>query len=660
MKTINLISLELTNFRNIEHQKLVFDGNSKIIGENRIGKTNTLEAIVWLLTDKLLNGNTEISAIKPIDDTSKKVTVEAEFDVDGKKHTIKKVYGENWIKRRNTDELYLDGHFCEYHYDGIKQTTLKGFNNLFYTDFGIPVGSYDVEIVRLLTDPLYVGELGDSKDWTKLRTFIISLVGDVQPEEIYEAAPSLTPLKEELEAVSGRSDQLKKKLQMDIDSIKKDLIGYDSQIELLEKTDRPTDEEVNVAKHAINDLDEQITELKASTDNSKLDWYDKLINEKNAALNRMKTEALETVKNKPANAEISKLKAHESELHTELSSLMSKRTTNATNLKDIDNKIENCKLVREKLIHDIKAVDADLTKPIDVCPTCGQPLPQEKLIEAKMNLTKLRETIIANGQENKAKLSQLMVDLENETLDGMQIEKDLKALNDQLDAIAVKIQELQNNDVENNPFDTPEITKLESEIENLYKEKALIRADKEAAESNKRQRIYELTNEKSSFMKVMDDYVYYQRQMALLEEVKVKKSEAGKKLTATEQKMDLLKLYIKTQLDLLNKHVAVVFENIKFDLIRENINGGYDTICKPHIVNSDVLWKSGSKSEKVITGITIADKIKEKLDLPNLPFLFDEGGEISSQTFADRIKTKSQLICVQVQDNIDKPTVVRI
>lgn len=114
---------------------------------------------------------------------------------------------------------------------------------------------------------------------------------------------------------------------------------------------------------------------------------------------------------------------------------------------------------------------------------------------------------------------------------------------------------------------------------------------------------------------------------------------------------------------MLDDNVAKVFGNIKFQLIKENINGGFDPICKPYIYDvskgesTTVSWKSGSKSERVITGIAIAECIKSALDLPNLPYLFDEGGEISSDTFATKFNTQSQLICVKIVDNIMTPIV---
>ena len=98
MKKIQLKKLELTNYRNIPFASYEFDGSSKIIGENRIGKTNTLEAIYWLLTDKLLDGSSDVALIKPLQDTKLEVRVKAVFDIDGKEVTLEKDYKENWVK----------------------------------------------------------------------------------------------------------------------------------------------------------------------------------------------------------------------------------------------------------------------------------------------------------------------------------------------------------------------------------------------------------------------------------------------------------------------------------------------------------------------------------------------------------------------------------
>ena len=133
-----------------------------------------------------------------------------------------------------------------------------------------------------------------------------------------------------------------------------------------------------------------------------------------------------------------------------------------------------------------------------------------------------------------------------------------------------------------------------------------------------------------------------------------------------EQKIDLVNKYVYVKLRMLDENVARVFGNIKFQLIKENINGGFDPVCKVFIYDTvknestKTLWKSGSKSERIATGIAIAEKIKDVLQISSLPFLFDEGGEVSVDTFKTRLITDSQLICVEVKDNIMSPMVMKI
>ena len=173
---VELKSLELTNYRNIKHASYDFDGDSKIVGDNRIGKTNTLEAIVWLLTGKLLNGSSDIAAIKPMEDTKSEVRVEGAFQVGDNTILLRKEYGEEWTKTRGTSDLVFKGHYLKYYYNGVQQKTERDFWALLKEDFGIKEDYRGIDLFQMLVNPFYLGDIGESKDWTNLRTFIISLI----------------------------------------------------------------------------------------------------------------------------------------------------------------------------------------------------------------------------------------------------------------------------------------------------------------------------------------------------------------------------------------------------------------------------------------------------------------------------------------------------
>ena len=248
MKNIQLTKLELTNYRNIKHAEYEFNGNSKIIGENRIGKTNTLEAIYFLLTDKLLDGSSDLPQIKPLSNQKEKVSVKGTFDIDGKIVTIEKIYAEKWVKTRGSATMEFKGHNTDYLYNDVPQPTYKEYYRLFCEDFGLVESNSKIDYAQLLVNPFYIGNLGESSDWTYLRAFIIKLVGDVSNQDVINRNHSFQLVVEDIEKANGRIDQVKKKYNGTIETVKEQIISDDAQIKLLEETPRPTDDEIAVAK----------------------------------------------------------------------------------------------------------------------------------------------------------------------------------------------------------------------------------------------------------------------------------------------------------------------------------------------------------------------------------------------------------------------------
>ena len=270
-----------------------------------------------------------------------------------------------------------------------------------------------------------------------------------------------------------------------------------------------------------------------------------------------------------------------------------------------------------------------------------------------------------------------------ESLEGLSDNDKFERIDDLLDVLDAEIEEHEDDNddiIDELEKATKELTnirgeiptlpnryyELDEEIHNLNQKRSQVIADTKAANVQINEKIQEQIAKKESFQKVLDDYNYGVRQQEKLETVKLERDSTIAALAKLEQRNAVIELFIKTKLQMLDDRVSSVFGNIKFQLIKENINGGYDPVCKPYIYDIEkdqstkTSWKSGSKSERVVTGIAIAERIKERLGYCDLPFLFDEGGEISTDTFNTRFKTNAQLICVKVQDNIKTPMVMEI
>lgn len=684
MKHIELKKIELTNYRNIKYASYEFDGNSKIIGENRIGKTNTLESICWLLSDKLLDGSSDVATIKPLSDTTLEVRVKGTFMVDEKEITIEKAYKENWVKTRGTTELEMKGHTTTYYYNGVKQSTVRAYNQLISADFGITQdATTKLDYTQMLTNPFYLGNLGESKDWTELRAFIIKLVGDVSDNDVINSKPELNIIKNDIELVSGRIDQLKKKYANDIDAIKTQIIGDESQIGMLEQTANPSDEELYIAKRKINECEDRIVELKnGNTIDTKSESIQKRINEKKLELAELEKQDL---MNKTMNPERESLFNQIETTRAELYGLIDKRTDTTNEKRTAESQAEwarreaeDRQTTRAELIFKLRKIDAELKNPnIEIeteCPVCHRPYEQEKLDELKAERTaKLleeKDRILFEGKNNKTALDGYISSANDSELKAKALQSQIDAYNKQIETINKTLNDLKNKlDSMSNDVampSNPEIDKLKDEIEILTKDYYTSREEFSKGIQNINQAISDVEEEMKPFKEVMANRDYYNRQMATLTGVKASKDKHTRELADIEQKKEMLNTFIYTKLKMLDDNVSKVFGNIKFQLIKENINGGFDAICKPYIYDTvrnestDTSWKSGSKSERVVTGIAITECIKKVLDLPNLPYLFDEGGEISTETFKNRFNTDSQIICVKIADNIMSPIVQKL
>ena len=683
-KNVKLLTLSLTNYRNIEFATFQFNGNwSKIVGENRIGKTNTLEAIYWLLTDKLLTGSSDIAAIKCLSDTKKEVRVEAIFDVDGKTITLKKEYGENWVKTRGTTDLEMKGHYNTYYFNNVKQTTVKAYQTLVNETFGITKDLGKIDVMRLLIDPIYLGELGEDKDWTELRNFIINLIGDVKDSDVFDKNPTLSPIQEDLASVDGRIDQLKKRYKGEIDGLNDAIIGNDAQIQMLEQQEKPNGDEVELAKKMISETEEKINKLQGerSHDNM-ISFLNHQINEKEKEINQCTAHLLAS---NPLAEEQRKVEEEAKTLVDQISNVKSQIWDKTSKVRacetaiQFENKsIEGLETARKEWLSKYHELGAKINNPNDnislVCPTCNRPFEnKDEIIETMVKKWQDEQgEIVIKGKEcaksideHKAEKTRLENELEKAKTSLSELETFLKTKETQYEEVAKRKSDLLDKAQTYQP-QSEELDILKRELIGYKDQLESLNKDDETKNAAINDSIAKLHEQVMPYRVIIEKYNYWKWNQEQLVQVKNTRNNNAKTLAATEQKRELLNTFIYTKLHMLDERVESVFGKIKFQLIKENINGGFDTVCKPYIYDVDkdestpVLWKSGSKSERIVTGIAIAEKVKWALGLPNLPFLFDEGGEISTDTFNTKFKTESQLICVKVQDNIKKPMVLKI
>ena len=186
---MKLITLTLRNFKGIRQFGLSPVGsNVEILGDNGTGKTSVADAFAWLLTGKDSSSKSDFE-IQPLDKAGPPVhnletSVEAVLELDdGRQAKLKRVYAEEWTKKRGSATATLSGHPTTFFIDDVPKP-LKLFD-----EFISRIA--DAQLFRLLTNPNYFNE---TLKWQDRRKLLLEIAGNVLDEEVIASDEKLKPL----------------------------------------------------------------------------------------------------------------------------------------------------------------------------------------------------------------------------------------------------------------------------------------------------------------------------------------------------------------------------------------------------------------------------------------------------------------------------------
>lgn len=254
---IRLKSLHLENFKGIQNITVDFSRRTNIHGANATGKTTIFDGFTWLLFNKDSAGNEKFD-IRPLDAEGKRIdNVEikatALLDVDGTEVELSKVQKQNWVKKRGTDTVSLQGNINSFEVDGYPklESDYKAYINQLIPE----------DLFKILTSPQYFAGM----DWKKQRTVLMKLAGGVSDLEIVREDAKFALLIPELEKAPS-TDDIRKKYAKALSEWKK------RQAELPARIDEVSRQlvDVDVAELELyrNHLKEKIAEVEQVMDNS--------------------------------------------------------------------------------------------------------------------------------------------------------------------------------------------------------------------------------------------------------------------------------------------------------------------------------------------------------------------------------------------------------
>lgn len=657
---MKLQAVEINNFRNIGHAEYQLDRINLWTGPNQTGKTNTILAVYWALSDFLMDGSSNYASFKPIEDPKAEVSVELRFDT----FTLKKAFAEKWTKTRGSDELKMEGHTTTYWIDGVKLKISEAKKEI-QKHLGIAdtdTGAFD--LLRALIDPYYFWR---ACDWKTLRTFIIALCGDVSDEDVFQAEPSLLPIKERLKTDRYDTARTTKFYKQALKQVTEGIKEYEGKIKGLEEIKDPAEEDVALAEKSIAEIDQTIAGLRSENGNARI-IGSLQIGIREAEVQLRELEASDRAKAEQENAEVNrKIRDKQEEIRKANSAydeicmqsvMLDSEISKAKSEKSygLERRRQDLTEKRERLYKEYDRLISWTAPEGQKCPHCGGILNQDHIDQLiKQNHEQL-EDCIREGKLCTAEIDNLGEKIrEAETkINGLESERAAKksekdnALSD-IDRLKRELEKLSSEKVL--PVTSDEVLNKRAEIQKLKDQLKAEQMRQLEGEEGINYSIAEMTEKKGMFKQVLNAHAAYQMSCEKIEEIKKSIASSQQSQIELEQKLLMVAKYIQIKLQLFATRIASVFgDRMQFQLIQENIKeGSWNEVCVPKIVDKSTPVDEGSGSEQILTGIYFAECVKKKLNLPDLPYIFDECDKLDGAHLA-AIDTNSQILSTIVDD----------
>lgn len=632
---LKIRSLHMENFKGIKILDVNFSNKTSIKGQNSAGKTTIFDAFTWLLFNKNSAGEEKFN-VRPLDKDGNRIDnveikVVAVLDVDGKEVELSKTQKQNWVKKRGTDTVTLQGNVNSFEIDGYPKSE---------ADFKAYVSglAQSEDMFKLLTNPQYFSSL----KWKEQRDILMKLVSEVSDVELAKTDSKYAPLINELEKASSTDDirakfskalsEWKKKqseIPVRIDEAEKSRVDVDVAEQELAKADfarkiAECDKKIAGADHSLDHLRGEEMQLQfdmsgiAQTMNNEL-------SAKRRELDSVKVDATREF----------------NDLHNQIQTAENQINANEKIIADTDAERKN--LGVEYNVEKANAFDEapylfDESKWVfdestTVCSLCGQKLPSDKIeslktefeqkkADAKARADKQLEDarkafddaksgklkdLIAKGNTCKADIERLTkknVDLQ-ESIKTLK-ERESKALTKQND-YAKQLSEIPS---EADYTQNPKYVELKAEHDKIL-------ADIEKLESEGADKLVnDLKAEKSDLQSQLDEVNKVVAQAAnnvaiddRIETLRDEQKEIGQKVADQEQMLYLLEEFIRFKLNKVSESINSHFKTVNFKLFEMQINGGMKDCCECTV--NGVPYSTLNSGHRIVAGLDIIRSLSE-------------------------------------------------
>ena len=574
-----LEKLKMVNFEGIKNFELDTEGRSAgIYGDNGTGKTTVADAYAYLLfgTDSRQSPN---FTPKPRDSQGDEIhglstETEGTFRLDnGTRVTLKKVFAENWKKKRGSTEAVFSGHTVSYYIDGAPKKEKE------YLEFLCSIA--ELKTLMLLSVPTYFTEILDVR---KRREMLMDLAGDIDDTEVIESFGELRELlqltlKPGSESERYTMEEFVKISRSGAAKAQKDLEDIPGRIdEQTRSLSEVTEEELEKTRTAAQSAQEQKKMLLAGTDQADsalLSGIRAQIAQRVTELEELRAAHLR--KNSSQNESISK---QIDDLTSERYVLAEELSAARQRLYSLRTELGRLRESRSELYMQYQEVSASQWAGDTVCPACRRPIPEEQLIavRAEFNEHKSRRLTQINEKGRSTCSKEMIEAKELETAEAQEaVEKLEHRMQEKLD----RSEELRNALKVPEPFElTEDSRELRKILDELREREKALYSDAAQRERELSRRAEELDVQVAAYTRLSALAAADERAKARIVQLKDLEKQYARAYAQYRKNLDLAELFTRRKAELMTERINANFQDVRFRLFRVQINGGITDDCE--------------------------------------------------------------------------------
>lgn len=635
---IRLKSLHLENFKCHNSLTLDFDGkNASIYGDNATGKTSIYDAFVWLLFGKDSTGNGEKNIdIKPlapdgsVRDHQAVTEVEAVLLADGEEVSLKRTYREEWATRRGSSEAVYVGNTSDYFVDGVPCKA-----NAYKTRVSELV---DEEKFRLLTTVSYFSA---SLPWQKRREALFDLFGSTDDRQIMGTDERFAPL---LEAMGRRSLEDTRAM---LTRKRKDFTTTRNEVPA-----RISECEKTIADLSGIDFDDALVQVGILS--SRRDQLQKelLSIEQNTAVQSKQLELRE------AQMELDRLEGENRQfresqkqnlpdtgrladmVQKDRYALDSARKTLSMRILETDRLEDQIRKAREEWMR----INAEQYTGSDLCPTCGQKLPDSRIHEAVKAFAMYKKSrldaVVSRSESLKELLAQNQKDVQESTAYIENLEAHIADADQKLQEARKAAESYTIADMDGYADRKEAATRW---ISNIKCELDSLREDAAKAGSELRRRISEVNAEIKKASEAAGKRGAYEYAKSRIAELREDARAASDNLAKLDRLLFLMDEYSRYKAGFVEQGINNLFRIARFRLFREQANGGVEDRCD--VVYDGVPYLGLNNGMKINVGMDIINTLSRAYGV-SVPLFVDNAESVTCLE-----KTDCQVVRLVVSEN---------